>query len=363
MKKVCSAIILLLLFCARQSRGQDAPVLHGKNALDSAYVSTFYYRYYLIRVYESTKYNNFKLIDRPHGENVVYKSNAQNNLGIGFTYKFFGLNIGYPFSFMNPGKEKYGKTKKLDAQTHLYLHKYAIDFYGQMYKGYYLANPDDILTYKVEPNYPLRPDIRTRNFGLVFQYIFNHKKFSYRAAYVQNEIQKKSVGTWVAGAAAYYVGVQADSALLPPDIKNPNFFGGYNYNHSSLGSVSVNGGYAYTFVLKHSFFLMLSALGGAGVNYTNLSDQMNHVHMDKVLPGVNVTTRVALGYNSDRYFAGIHYIGEIMENRAPGAHNWQEMTAGNFRVSVARRFRLKRETLKKIDKVQQDVKDAVTPGK
>jgi hypothetical protein len=231
-----------------------------------------------------------------------------------------------------------------------------IDFYGQFYNGYYLANGSDVLSYQPNiPTYPVRPDIHTNDVGLVFQYILNHEKFSYRAAYVQNEYQKKSAGSFIIGAAAYHIGIKGDSSLIPAGIVNPGFFDNNPFNATSITSLSVNGGYAYTLVIKKHFFVMASLLGGTGLNYSVLSTTSDDEKNAKLKPEFNLTSRFAVGYNSNTYFIGVHYVGLITENSAPVARTWQEVNAGNFRVSFVKRFKLKRKTLKQINTYENQI--------
>lgn len=344
------ALLLLCPFCvvAQHAIPDNSPV-------DTNYISNFYYRYYLIRIYESTKYNSFKLIDPSAGSNVIYKPNDHNLLGVGFTYKYFGVNIGFGFPILNYGKEKYGDKDYLDLQSHLYLHKYVIDFYGQFYNGYYLADASDVLSHQVNaPNYPIRPDIHTTDIGVVFQYMLNNKQFSYRAAYVQNEYQKKSAGSFIVGGTAYHVNIKGDSSLVPYGIVNNDFFNGNTFNATNITSISANAGYAYTLVIKKHFFVMASLLGGVGVDYSTLYDP-DGSREGRLKPEFNVTDRFSIGYNSNDYFIGVHYVGLITENSSPAAHTWQEVNAGNFRISAVKRFKLERKTLKQINGYENEV--------
>lgn len=80
---------------------------------------------------------------------------------------------------------------------------------------------------------------------LVFDgfYIFNYKHFSYGAAYNQKTIQKRSAGSFIAGAMAYYADLRFNNSSNGELI---TYMGGIGRIRQWQGSVG--GGYAYNFV-------------------------------------------------------------------------------------------------------------------
>ncbi|MGN6618608.1 MAG: DUF4421 domain-containing protein [Ilyomonas sp.] len=201
------------------------------------------------RFYFSQKYTAFTLRN-PNGNNALsYRPNTTLNMGVGVTYHNLSLNLAYGFAFLNHDKEK-GKSKYLDLQGHLYPQKWVIDYFGQFYKGYYLHPAGYLPDYGNK--YYQRPDAKVTLLGLAAYKIFNHKKFSYRAALIQNEWQKKSSGSLLAGAQAYYGVIKADSAWIPSEVKN-------NYSPGDIAvvrffNIGPGIGYAYTFVVHQHFF-------------------------------------------------------------------------------------------------------------
>ncbi len=102
-------------------------------------------------------------------------------------------------------------------------------------------------------NYYYRHDLKITLFGLSQYRIFNPTRFSYNAAIVQNEWQKKSGGTLLAGAEVYYGVAKADSNFVPASIQG-------NYPEKDLKainyfSIGPGVGYAYTLVVAHHIFI------------------------------------------------------------------------------------------------------------
>ncbi|ATL49458.1 hypothetical protein COR50_21020 [Chitinophaga caeni] len=334
--------VLLILICRQVSFGQvDISWLNPP--LDSNYIED-HSKDLTVRLYGSRKYTHFDLVDHQQKEKVLYKPNSNFNVGFGFNYKFLGINFGFNLPFINNDDEKYGKTKYLDLQSHIYLRKIVIDFYGQYYKGYYLANPINTLeNYQASGRFPQRPDMYNVDLGVSAHYIFNHQKFSYRAAYLQNEYQKKSAGSFLLGGDIFSYKMKGDSALVPRDIKNKDFFDYDDYHKTNVISLAVNGGYAYTYVIRSHFFVMASLSGAVGINHTTLyyldTDRTNQ----ETGWQLNTTLRIAAGYNSSKYFAGIHYVDMKTRSESPIDRTYQAFGTGNFRVSFVKRFVLKKK--------------------
>lgn len=328
---------------------QAQPFKWLKTENDDRYISD-HTRDFTLRLYGSRKYTSYRLSDRQAGHAVVYKPNDNFNLGIGFNYKIIGINLGFNFPFINNDNERLGRTRYLDLQSHLYLRKLTVDLWAQFYHGYYLSNPNTVLQdWEPRRNYPQRPDMRTTDIGINVQYIFNDKRFSFRSAFLQNEYQKKSAGSFIAGGSVYGVYVRADSSVVPGGLKATDFFNNEHFSNTHIYSVAADGGYAHTFVLQKHFFVTLSLTGGIGANYTILENTGTAAIDDKWGLQLNTTLRCAAGYNSERYFAGIHFVDMITRSNAPVPGAYQEFGAGNFRVSFAKRFRVKRSVARKVE--------------
>lgn len=312
---------------------------HTEN--DSAYIED-HTKDLTTRFVGTRKYNYYDIIDRKRNTEVLYRPNTPFNVGFGFNYKFIGINVAFNLPFIN-STDRYGKTKALDLQAHYYLRKLVVDFYGQRYKGYYIANSRGLLNgFDEKGPLPVRPDIRNLNIGMSVEYVFNDKRFSYRAAYLQNEYQKKSAGSFLIGGELFTARMKGDSSLIPHNITNQDFINGITYSGTSIFSAAANAGYAYTFVYKQHFFLTLSLSGGLGGNYTRLfRDDENDLR--KFGLQLNTNVRASFGYNSSKYFAGIHYVNLTTRSQSPIENSMQNIGAGNFRISLAKRFGLKRQ--------------------
>jgi len=302
---------------------------------------TTYYESYTeeltARTYSSVKFLNFGLINGQEGTALRYNTNYNFILGLGVNYSIFGLNIGLNFPFVNHDDDKYGPSHYLDLQSHIYARRYNIDLYLQNYKGYYIPNPDKVFAgWPVSDTFPKRPDINTLSVGFNVQYMFNYKRFSFKAAFNQNEWQKKSAGSFVAATNFFYFISEGDSSLMfvnSSDIRP--------FNRSDILNVGVSGGYYYTLVIaKHAFVSLGMAAGpSTGLSWLDVNDKV--VEQKSGLSfGLNGVIRSSAGYNSRRVYVGVSFFQQLVFNQIPGDKTWEYFHTGNLRFNIAYRFTL-----------------------
>lgn len=336
-------IMLIAIFLFSTGASGQITVDVGEANFDTNYIES-YANDLVVRVFTSRKYVQTGIIDSEIQKSLVYHPNDRTNLGFGFNYKWIGLNLGFNFGFVNNDDNVYGETRYWDFQTQFYLRKFVIDLYLQHYSGFYLSNSSEVFeNWPDDGSFYKRRDIRTYIGGVNVQYIFNHRRFSYRAAYLQNERQKKSVGSWTLGGVAYASGANADSSFIPTNIQYPDFFAGNHFDKSNSINFGFNGGYGHNFIIKTKFFFTVSFVAG-------LSLGAARIHMvdsiAETASGLSVdftaTGRVAFGYNSRRLYIGLSYVNLYIRSNSPVERMWHMYDAGKIRFNIAYRFSLRK---------------------
>lgn len=143
-------------------------------------------------------------------------------------------------------------------------------------------------------------DVNMNVLNLAGYYTFNHRRFSFPAAFTQSYIQLRSAGSWLAGFS-----YQGGSIKTSDDLKtkNPNAPEVRIYT----GHVGIGGGYGYNFVLGKKWLLHFSALPTFVVynrnNFTVNGERKRAKHMRF---NMIFNERAAIVHNfSSRCFAGI----------------------------------------------------------
>ncbi len=300
MLKFSVALIFISFFNISFSQ-TDSIKSNKKEKTDTLYVSDMSKKLSL-RIVNIIKRSDLTLTNKETGKYLVLSPNGQVNIGVGINYKWLALIIAFKMPYSNNDNDIYGETSRLDMQLNLYQRNYGIDFHFQKYTGFYISNAQQYID-TAFTIYPQLPNMKLYSAGISGYYFFNNKKFSYRAAYIRNEIQKKGQGSMVLGSY-YNLNVanndQGFGVEVIPDSVHTNL----NISHILSKSYGVNFGYTYTFIIAKKLFLNLSLTPGLGIVSSNIKSQNELLKLKPIL-ATNYIGRMAIGYEKNKYYFGI----------------------------------------------------------
>ena len=141
------------------------------------------------------------------------------------------------------------------------------------------------------------------SFGLNAFYIFNSNKFSYKAAFVRNQVQIKSAGSLICGIFSQLDVAETQQGFIPhefPDSIRSNF----DLKAFKTLAVGVTVGYLYTWVISKKFFLNIGVTPGFGLQAINL-ETITGEKSTEYAPAGQLAARGALGFDSKYFYAGI----------------------------------------------------------
>ncbi len=226
--------------------------------------------------------------DEGHDQGQYFKSEIEakrkTTVSLGVTYLGVSLSVA-----LNPANLS-GKDHDYELNLNLYGRRFGFDVIYQdakNFKGWYdqegMARMD------------LQEDIlKVKTMNLNAYYVFNHRRFSYPAAFTQSYIQRRSAGSFL--LAASYMG---QNATLDWEegwkLKMNNF--------------SLGGGYGYNFVPGKGWLLHLSALPTFIVySKTSMKFGDDKVPMHYQFPEVIITARAAALYQWSNKFLGLSMV-------------------------------------------------------
>lgn len=279
-------------------------------------------------------------------------------MGVGATYGIATLNVGIPMRFLVPHEKEKGRTRSLDLQTHVYARRWVGDIYGQFYKGYYLrpkgkaAPPDQ--------SYYIRPDLKVQVIGGALYRLFNFREFSYRAAFLQNEWQKKSAGSFLLGGEVYYGTIRGDSALVPSEYAA--IFPQQDVRKSRFWEIGPGAGYAYTWVFRQHFFATGSATVNGDLSFIKEFED-DGSSRTRITVSPNLIFRAVLGYNSNNWSANLSWVGNRVSVSSATADYKYIVSTGNYRLTVARRFNPQGILRKRLRNAEEKLPILSTEGK
>ena len=154
-------------------------------------------------------------------------------------------------------------------------------------------------------------DVTLKVLNVAGYYVFNHRRFSYSAAFTQSYIQRRSAGSWLAGISYQGGSIETTDALKErlrvgeqsSGMRNPNAPDTRIY----IGHFGIGGGYGYNWVLGKKWLLHFSMLPTFVIyNRNNLTVNGERRKAQRTRFNMIFNERAAIVHNfSARYFAGI----------------------------------------------------------
>ena len=277
---------------------------HADSKLNTDYIKD-YKHLFTTRLYLLSESVGFTI--KPGNLEVPLRYVPNNDIknGLAFFHKWYGIGLAFNNPFAGNDVAIKGKSKIVDLRVNAYGRAISAELALQDYQGFFLKNMlEQPIAWNPESAYMLRPDMQIFSTSAIMYYVVNHKKHSFRAAYLQNERQLKSSGSIIVMPSFVYLKLQSDSTLIP-DFYNSTYLVKDN-EHIEDGKFLTYGvslGYSYTYVFFKYFYVNLSLIPGIFVqNY----DYESGLGSDK---GVKLSAlwlgRAAFGFNSDFIYLGI----------------------------------------------------------
>lgn len=199
-----------------------------------------------------------------------------NLYGFGFTYKF-----RLPGTLIDSGSTGYHNIFISTYQRHIGFEVY----------------------YRNADHFPTNPLLKSTQMGGNFIVILN-KKFSYNAAFLQTQRQKKSEGSFILQLSY----LRNQWSEMPGLMGNTKEFSGIpiTIGRTTRNGVAVLPGYGFTSVYKILYFSNLTHLG-PGLFLMDLKDLSDNSADLTLRPHFVFTSKTSVGINSKNFFAGVFY--------------------------------------------------------
>ena len=296
-----TGLILLFIFfagIAAQAQDRVETMEPGSVTMDSVYLADYTEeltsRLFLL-------FQNASLQINPGGEKIdkiVYRPNTNVRIGIAGFWKWLGLGLSMDNPFLKTDRAAYGKTSTLDFRVNLFGRVFAGEFFLQKYKGFFISSPE-----MPGGSHYIVPDMGTFSIGVAGYWIYNSGRFSIRAAYTQNESQKKSAGSLVIRPSFLYFLITSPHGIVPAAIIDTFRIPAANLvTKGRFYSFGLSPGYIYTLVFLRHFYATAAVFPGIAVQFSLYSNE------EKSTSGYafnfQLGGRLVVGYNSEKWFLG-----------------------------------------------------------
>ncbi|MCX6268323.1 MAG: DUF4421 family protein [Bacteroidetes bacterium] len=297
---VVGFMCVFLFFTAKQSGAQSDIVSTTLPAakIDSNYLEDYTH---LLTARAFLLFQNASLLINMKDNSISkisYRPNVNARIGLAGFWKWFGLGLSMENPFYKNDRSVYGKTTTLDLRLNAFGKYLAGELFIQRYRGFYISSPT-----RSDGTYYIMPDMRTFSLGIIGYYIYNAEKFSIRAAFIQNQRQKKSAGSLVLRPAFLYYEISNSQGIIPEEIiVNYHIPVAGRITDGNVYSIGLAPGYIYTLVFLKNMYITASVFPGIAAQFYSFGkkpDQFSDIEFAFQLSG-----RFALGYNSDKWFLG-----------------------------------------------------------
>ena len=336
-KKITLLCITCLCF-SLSSLAQIKGLYSGEHKFDPKYIESFSDSL-ILKLAVVQKFTRFEIEDTFSKNRIEFSPNKDISIGAGFQYKWLGLTFTYKMPGVNNDDDKFGETTQFDLQASLYLRKFVVDFNLHRYQGFYIDNPRKLYPDRLNSDpYPQRDDLTTTFIGSDVLYIFNNKKFSYRAAFIQNELQKRSAGSFILGAYFSRLQIKSEGNIISPELENL-FSKEVHFNQANYSNYGISVGYAHTFVIKKKFFVSISPSIGAAVQHSRIVNVDPALNTTKTELAPKIFSRMSAGYHWRKYFVvATLQVDNFLLNKTE--HIEMAYSVGNVRFFIGRKFNI-----------------------
>ena len=285
---------------------------------DSAYVEPNFYNYaFMLQNTNFYQSYNLRAINDAHEVQRISLSPATTfRLGPYFCWRW--LFLGYTFDVARP--QHAGKSVQFNLS--LYSARIGADLVYVKNTGNFYFN--DIDGFEGVNRNALRGTsfggLSTYNLSVNLYYVFNHRHFSYPAAYSQSTVQRRSAGSFLLGLR--YDQSRCDfnyndlPTVLTDDERLFDGFKGAAYDHRNY---SVSFGYAYNWTPLRNLLVSASVMPSLGYRL----QRGEHFELDRQRVWTNVKNlnidfinRAAVVWNNGRLFVGTSVVNYLYNYRS-----------------------------------------------
>jgi len=308
MKRLAALLCTLLGIGAASAQAPFTSV----EGTDSLYVGGYRRNNDLRMHYTSQRYLLEYGSKRESGSGSGQFSNVSEFLGGGFTYKFLDLDL----SFSLP------QTRVLETGLqNLSQFRLSGSYSSRRWtiRGYWLQSTG-LVASDAEGNFISGPTVDMLNLGLPITYYFNHRRYSFRAAAFQSEVQRRSAGSLLLRIEPFYRRLGVGGSLVPPAQDVPTKYGeqaGLKYAYAP--GITVQPGYGFNWTSSDGKWFMSPMIfvgGGVAVNvYKGNSGERTNVN-----PEWKGSAVLNLGYNG--LPMSIVISSSILPISAPPTSSW-----------------------------------------
>lgn len=312
---------------------------HRINEIDTNYVEPNKYNFAFM-LENSSWYEYYRLSSNEgNPQRLTIAPNMSYKLGAYFGWKW--IFLGWSIDM----KDVFGNDKSSKKKTEFGLSLYSSMVGGDIYirksgNDFKLRSTSGIFNNNEMPEYNkdisgFSVDIK----GVNAYWVFNHKKFSYPAAYSQSSNQRRSAGSFIAGFSYSQHRIHFDHNQLPAPVLL-KLSDALKFNEIFYSDYGLNFGYAYNWVFAKNCLANLSLAPAVAYKKSRLdSDGKSYPTLQDM--NIDLITRAGIVYNDSKYFVGASLVMHTYDYRSKNFY--LNNSFGTIRVYAGFNFSKKKQ--------------------
>ncbi|MBP3229098.1 MAG: DUF4421 domain-containing protein [Bacteroidaceae bacterium] len=321
---------------ALKRKGFFARLIETFDATDPAYIEPNYFNYAAMlqntNFYQS--YNLRAQNDNGDVQRISLSPAATFRVGPYFGWRW--LFLGYTFDVSRP--QRAGQAVQFNVS--LYSARLGVDMVYVKNKSNFSITSvrgfEGVHSWQVKD-----ADVSgmsTYNLSLNLYYVFNHRRFSYPAAYSQSTVQRRSAGSFLLGLRYDQTRCAFDYTTLPDLLtEDDRLFEGFKGISFDNRNYSVSFGYAYNWVPLRNVLVSASVMPSLG--YRLQKGERFELDRHRVWTNVknlniDFVNRAAVVWNTGRLFAGASVVNYLYNYRSGKFGVTNALTYFNVYVGV-----------------------------
>lgn len=254
--------------------------------IDTTYIEPQHYNY-TVMLQNTNTYEEYTISSRD-GQRISFAPDPTFRLGpyLGWRWVF----LGYTFDLKHiNGKSNH--TNKTELDLSIYSSLLGIDLFWRQTGNDYHVQRMSLGDANVVDTSPMKKvafdGFKSSIKGFNLYYIFNHRKFSYPAAYSQSTVQRKSAGSMLLGIGYTRhtievdwdkLGLLVDEKLGKTEEGDSRVDPDLEFSKVKYTDIAVSCGYAYNWVFTKNW--LFNASVSAGLAYNKSSSDTRHAVFD-----------------------------------------------------------------------------------
>lgn len=278
---------------------------------DTTYIAPQYYNYAaMIQNTNSYQFYRLAATDKGGRRQIISMSPAYSfKIGPYFGWRY--IFLGYTFDVLHP------KASRRKSEFNLSLYSAMLgcdlvyiknngDFKLQKTSGFDGVERDEFKGAKFD-------GLETYTASISAYYVFNHRRFSYPAAFSQSTVQRKSCGSWMLGLRYDHQKMRFDYTRLPQKLigvpGNETIIDELKWEKIDYYAYSLTIGYAYNWVFAHNWLLGASIAPAIGYK----RGKGERLRGDEVLISMknlnfDFISRFGIVWNNTHWYAGLSLV-------------------------------------------------------